>query len=336
VIAYDDRRTSFDNFTSLHVDCSLSDEKLAKFKHDHGQLEHKINENDDSDISYIEIIPMKLVGNLILKCRLKSFSIDEQLNIEFVKGIEFDHENDGIKLLYMNDKLTDSHLNILGGSGYFKLTSEKENEEYIKMSVGQTNSRQIILKPIRRGNTKLIVIDQCLPLSSRLEYNKTSLLYLQAYDSNGNHFDLDESTVQLMNIHVNQSNPLLSIEYEPKSNLNSYTIAYRLKTIDCGRTYLHFYSKQRQQQRESSQIEFEVFQPLTIEPKSLSLLPLSTYQLTILGGPQLSGTTVEWSTNDTNIIQIHPNNIIETKHLGYALVKARVIGIDPLADKVRS
>ncbi|CAF4522953.1 unnamed protein product, partial [Didymodactylos carnosus] len=193
----------------LHVDCSLSDEKLAKFKHDHGQLEHKINENDDSDISYIEIIPMKLVGNLILKCRLKSFSIDEQLNIEFVKGIEFDHENDGIKLLYMNDKLTDSHLNILGGSGYFKLTSEKENEEYIKMSVGQTNSRQIILKPIRRGNTKLIVIDQCLPLSqaeldiivtdlyelkifgsSRLEYNKTSLLYLQAYDSNGNHFDL--------------------------------------------------------------------------------------------------------------------------------------------------
>ncbi|CAF1660843.1 unnamed protein product, partial [Didymodactylos carnosus] len=87
---------------------------------------------------------------------------------------------------------------------------------------------------------------------------------------------------------------------------------------------------------ESSQIEFEVFQPLTIEPKSLSLLPLSTYQLTILGGPQLSGTTVEWSTNDTNIIQIHPNNIIETKHLGYALVKARVIGIDPLADKVRS
>ncbi|CAF0750806.1 unnamed protein product [Didymodactylos carnosus] len=351
VTAYDERRRQFDNFTSLHVDCSISNKELAKFKQDHGKLDHKINENDDSDIAYVEIIPKKIGGNLTLTCRLKSSLIDEQLNIEFVKGIQFDHENDGIKLLHMNDKSVGSRLNILGGSGYFKFEmNEKEKEAYIKLYNEPDNSRQIIMKPVRRGNTQLTVIDQCLPLSqaqldihvadlyelkvfgsSRLENNKTSLLYLQVYDSNGNYFDLDDSTFQLMDIHVNQSNPLLSIEYEPKSNLNSYTIAYRLKANECGRTYLQFYSKQ--QHRRSSQIEFEVFQSLVLEPKSLTLLPLSTYQLSIIGGPQLPGTTVEWSTNDTNIIQIHANNIIEAKHLGYALVKARVVGMDRLAAK---
>ena len=37
----------------------------------------------------------------------------------------------------------------------------------------------------------------------------------------------------------------------------------------------------------SNLIEFEIYQKLRIEPKELNVLPLSTIQLTIVGGSQM-------------------------------------------------
>ena len=215
----------------------------------------------------------------------------------------------------------------------------------------ENNSRLVYIKPLNYGRTTLMIIDQCLPLSrkkldiivsdidqlkvvgrSRLELNSTSVIYIQAMDSDGYLFNLT-NIYHLMNIIIEQSQKpeILSIEYEPKLNLDHQTLAYKIHTLDIGRTNVRIYAMHVK----SNLIEFEVYQKLRIEPKELNVLPLSTIQLMIMGGSQLSGTTIEWSTNDTNIVDLEINNIFKTKQIGHAVVRAKSIGIDPLLGKVR-
>jgi hypothetical protein len=217
--------------------------------------------------------------------------------------------------------------------------------------MNEDNSRLIYIKPLNYGRTTLMIIDQCLPSSkkkidviisdidqlkvvgrSRLELNSTSLINIQALDADGNLFNLT-NIYHLMNIIIKQSQKpeILFIDYEPKSNPDHRTLAYRIHTLDIGRTNVRFYSLNVK----SNLIEFEVYQKLRIEPKELNVLPLSTIQLTIIGGSQMPGTTIEWSTNDTKIVDLDRNNIFKTKQIGHAIIRAKSIGIDPLLGKVR-
>jgi hypothetical protein len=330
ILAYDENQISFDNFTSLKLDCSIkSADNLADL--------HMANP--------LEIIPKSKPGKILLKCSLDK--IDQQLEIEFISNIQISNP---IQLIYINE--TYSPLEISGGSGYFKFqTNELSTNPLIHLLMTENNSRLVYIKPLNFGRTTLMIIDQCLPLSrkqidvivsdidqlkiigrSRLELNTTSVIYIQAMDSNGYLFNLT-NIYHLMNIIIEQSQKpgILGFEYEPKLNLDHQTIAYKVQTLDIGRTNVRFYAIHVK----SNLIEFEVYQKLRIEPKELNVLPLSTIQLMIIGGSQLSGTTIEWSTNDTNIVDLEINNIFKTKQIGHAVVQAKSIGIDPLLGKVR-
>ncbi|CAF4473756.1 unnamed protein product [Rotaria sp. Silwood2] len=215
--------------------------------------------------------------------------------------------------------------------------------------MNDNNSRLIYIKPLNYGRTNLIIIDQCLPSSiknldiiisdidqlkifgrSRLELNTTSLIYVQAVDFDGNLFNLT-NIYHLINIIIEQTlKPnILFIEYESKSNLDYQTLAYRIHTLDIGRTHVKFYALNIK----SNIIEFEVYEKLRIYPKELNVLPLSTIQLMIIGSSQMLGTTIEWSTNNTDIIDLEINNIFKTKTIGHAIVQAKSIGYDPLLGK---
>jgi nuclear pore complex protein Nup210 len=329
ILAYDENKILFDNFTSLKIDCSIkSKENLAEL----------IQFNDQ-----LEIIPKEKSGKILLKCSVDK--IEQQLQIEFISNIQI---KNSIKLIYINESL--SPLEIHGGSSYFKFqTNELSDNQLIHLLMNETNSRLIFLKPLNYGRTTLMIIDQCLPLSkkkidviisdidqlkifgrSRLELNTTSLIYLQALDSEGNLFNLT-NIYHLLNIIIKQSlkPEILSIDYESKSNIDYETLAYRIQGLIIGRTNMKFYTINIK----SHLIEFEVYEKLRIEPKELNILPLSTIQLIILGGSQMPGTTIEWSTNDTNILDLEINNIFKTKQIGHAIIRAKSIGIDPLLGK---
>ncbi|UJR15428.1 hypothetical protein I4U23_002373 [Adineta vaga] len=325
ILAYNENQVLFDNFTSLKLDCSIkSSDDLADLR---------LN-------NPLEIIPKQKPGKILLKCSVDK--IEQQLEIEFISNIQLVN---AIKLIYINESL--SPLEILGGSGYFKFqTNELSTNPILHLLMSEDNSRLVYLKPLNYGRTTLMIIDQCLPSSrkqldvivaeldhlkisgrSRLEINTTSLIYIQAMDMDGNLFNLT-NIYHLINVQIEQSQKpeILFIEYEPKSNPNHHTLAYRLHTLDIGRTNLKFSALHIK----SISIEFEVYRKLRIEPRELNILPLSTIQLRIIGGSQLPGTTVEWSTNDTNIVDLETNNIFKTKQIGQAIVQAKSIGIDPL------
>ena len=325
IIAYNENQIPFDNFTSLKIDCSIkSKQNLAEL--------HLNNP--------LEIHPKQKPGKILLKCSVDK--IDQQLEIEFISNIQISNP---IQLIYINESY--SPLQIHGGSGYFKFqTNELSTNPLINLLKNENNSRIIYIKPLNYGRTILMIIDQCLPLSkkrvdiiisdidqlkisgrSRLELNTTSLIYIQALDFDGNLFNLT-NIYQLINIYIKQSSKpeILSIEYEPKSNKDYQTLAYRIETLTIGRTNLRFYTMNIK----SNLIEFEIYQKLHIDPQELNILPLSTIQLNIIGGSQISGTIIEWSTNDTNIIDLELNNIFKTKQIGHAIIYAKSIGYDPL------
>ncbi|CAF0984646.1 unnamed protein product [Adineta steineri] len=325
IIAYNENQIPFDNFTSLKLDCSIkSNEDLADLR---------LN-------NPLEIIPKQKPGKILLQCSIDK--IEQQIEIEFISNIQL---LNSVKLIYINESL--SPLEISGGSGYFKFqTNELATNPLIHLIITEDNPRLVYIKPLNFGHTTLMIIDQCLPSSkkkldviisdidhlkifgrSRLELNTTSLVYVQAMDIDGNLFNLT-NIYHLINIVIEQSRKptILFIEYEPKSNIDHQTIAYRIHTLDIGRTNLRFHTIHIK----SNLIEFEVYEKLRIEPRELNVLPLSTIQLKIIGGSQLSGTTIEWLTNDTNIVDLETNNIFKTKHVGHAVIHAKSIGIDPL------
>lgn len=330
VIAYNEQQISFTNFSSLKLDCTIK------------------SQDDLADLNMkqpLEIIPKSKPGKVLLHCSIDK--IEQQLEIEFVKNIEIINS---VKLIYINESL--SPLEIHGGSGYFKFqTNELSTNPIIHLLVNDNNSRLIFIKPLNYGRTNLIITDQCLPSStkkldvivsdidklkvvgrSRLEINTTSLIYIQAMDSEGNLFNLT-NIYHLINLIIEQSQKpeILFIEYEPKSNLDYQTIAYRVHALDIGRTNVKFSALNIK----SNIVEFEVYEKLRIQPKELNVLPLSMIQLTVIGGSQMPGTTIEWSTSDTNIVDLEINNIFQTKAIGHAIVRAKSIGIDPLLGKVR-
>ncbi|CAF1321374.1 unnamed protein product [Rotaria sordida] len=331
IIAYNEQKISFTNFSSLNIDCSIKSQDYLADLH--------INNNKNQ----LEIIPKHKPGKILLHCSVDK--IEQQLEIEFITNIQLINP---IKLIYINESL--SPLDIQGGSGYFKFQiNDLSTNSLIELLMNETNSRLIYIKPLNYGRTNLIIIDQCLPLStktldiivsdidqlkifgrSRLELNTTSLIYIQAIDSDGNLFNLT-NIYRLINIIIEQSlKPnILFIEYESKSNLDYQTLAYRIHTLNIGRTYVKFYALNIK----SNVIEFEVYEKLHIYPKQLNILPLSTIQLMIIGGSQILGTNIEWSTNNTDIIDLEINNVFKTKTIGYAIVRAKSIGYDPLLGK---
>ena len=330
VIVYNEQQIPFNNFSSLKLDCSLkSKDNLANFHIKDQQ---------------IQITPKRKAGKVLLKCSIDK--IEQQLEIEFITNIFIKNV---IKLIYINESL--SPLEIPGGSGYFKFqTAELSTDPLINLLINEDNSRLIYIKPLNYGRTTLTIIDQCLPTStkkidiivsdidririfgrSRLELNITSLIHVQAMNFDGNLFNLT-NVYHLINISIEQScqPEILFIEYEPKSNLDYQTLAYRIRTLDIGRTNVKFNAKDVK----SNMIEFEVYLKLRIEPKELSVLPLSTIQLMIIGGSHTAEITVEWSSNNTDIVDLEINNIFKTKRIGHAIVQAKSIGYDPLLGEV--
>ncbi|CAF1020972.1 unnamed protein product [Adineta ricciae] len=325
VLAYDENQIPFDNFTSLKLDCSIKSHKNLADLHVQNPL---------------EIIPKHKSGKILLKCSVDK--IEQQLEIEFISDIQLPNP---IKLIYINESL--SPLEISSGSGYFKFqTNELTTNPLIHLLMSEDSSRLVYIKPLNYGRTTLMIIDQCLPSSrkqldvivadlghlkisgrSRLELNTTTLIYIQAMDIDGNLFNLT-NIYDMINIQLEQSQKpeILFIEYEPKSNRDHYTLAYRIHTLDIGRTNVKFSALNVK----STSIEFEVYPKLRIEPRELNVLPLSTIQFRIIGGSQLPGTTIEWSTNDTKIVDLESSNIFKTKQIGHAVVQAKSVGIDPL------
>ena len=328
VIAYDEQHTPFDNFTSLKLHCSIKPKDTLAELHRNNPL---------------EIIPKGKPGEILLKCSVDH--IEQQLQIEFISNIQI---SSSVKVIYINESL--SPLHIPGGSGYFKFqTNELSTNPIIHLSMNEDNSRLVHIKPLNFGRTTLMIIDQCLPSStkkleviiadidqlkvfgrSRLEQNTTSLIYVQALDVDGNLFNLT-NIYHLMNINVKQSHKpeILFIEYEPTSNVDHQTLAYRVHALDLGRSNVRFYALNIK----SNLVDFEVYQKLRIDPKELNILPLSTIQLSIIGGSQMPGTTIEWSTDDPAIVDLETNNIFKTKQIGHATVRAKSIGVDPLLGK---
>ncbi|CAM2724226.1 unnamed protein product [Rotaria socialis] len=326
IIAYNEHQIPFTNFSSLKTDCSIkSNGHLADLHMNKNQL---------------EVIPKSQPGKILLHCSVDK--IEQQLEIEFITNIQIPSP---IKLIYINESL--SPLDIYGGSGYFTFeTNGLSTNPLIELITNDVNSRLVFIKPLNFGRTNLKIVDQCLPSStksmeiiiaeidrlkisgrSRLELNTTSLIYIQAMDSDGNLFNLT-NIYHLINIMIEQSQKpdILSIEYEPKSNLDHQTLAYRVHTLDIGRTHVKFYALNVK----STLIEFEVYEKLQIQPKEVSVLPLSMVQLMIKGGSQMAGTTIEWSTNNTDVLDLEINNIFKTKTIGHAIARAKSIGFDPL------
>ncbi len=65
-------------------------------------------------------------------------------------------------------------------------------------------------------------------------------------------------------------------------------------------------------------------EPVTVQPRNVTLAPFESFQLRIYLTPELTGLPVAWSSTDTSVAQVTPTGIVTAGGSGFAKIFASV------------
>lgn len=263
-------------------------------------------------------------------------SIESELNFMIVNGslLPFDRITIYIK--------STQKIKILQGSGHYELSITNPNKVIAEFD----HSRQeIIIKPQEIGETSITVFDRCLSslkqvltisvvamekielrVTSRVERTmqvEAIIRLLTVNDEplkiNSDNLDTYELSVNVVNEHI------LSMELaDDQSRLQDGEIRYRVTGLIVGETKLSVSSRNNAKIIAVSSIQ--VFPPLQLLPKNLTILVGASMQVSYRGGPQ-PDVVVQLEAVDEKMLRIE-SAVVSGLRLGQTRVIGRCIGFD--------
>ncbi|CAD5227696.1 unnamed protein product [Bursaphelenchus okinawaensis] len=239
-------------------------------------------------------------------------------------------------IVIWNQKGARATVTLHGGSGQFYIDHTLSGtyvSAYLLPNKERTET-QIQLSPVREGVTKLVVQDLCIigheieiPVkvteiskieikgSEFVELNGDIHLDIVITDVEGKEFALED--IQEINLNLEYNDQLIILK---KEGLLSYK-ATGLK-IGVTRITVSAISATTKTIR-SAQHHLQVFSPLVLDPKEVTLIPESVFELEVLGGPKPLR-DVHYEMNNTAIAKISEGLIRSTQTLGYSSITAAI------------
>ncbi|XP_050451905.1 nuclear pore membrane glycoprotein 210 [Cataglyphis hispanica] len=253
------------------------------------------------------------------------------------------------KLMILNDSSMKSYLQVSQGSGYYEFvlsSNEIANIRYMDAT------RTISVTPRRPGMLRMTLVDLCLPSKSaevylevqqlatieveivnKIEKGKCVTAALKLYDTNDHVVRLPSPDA--LDFRVEIDNKYIEIEQLPANEQVTAPyeqILYKIHGVLEGESQLTFIKKGDREIR-SETITVQVFLPLRIQPRNLTILIGTIYQMQTIGGPL--NAEIEYSTESGDILRVEPRNgILEGKSAGRTRVRVRAIGLDAKGNKV--
>lgn len=250
------------------------------------------------------------------------------------------------KLMILNDPTSISYLQASQGSGYYEFVLSSDEIADIRYL---DTTRTISVIPRRPGVLRITLVDLCLPSKPaevhvevqqlavievdtvrKIEKGKCVTAALRLYDTNGHLVRLPSQSA--LDFHTDIDNGHVKIQQLPANEQGAAPyerILYKIHGVSEGESRLTFV---RKGEIRSDPVTVQVFLPLRVQPRNLTILIGTIYQVQTVGGPP--NAEIEFSTEDGNVLHIDRNGIFEGRSAGQTKVHARAVGFDARGNKV--
>ncbi|VDO36692.1 unnamed protein product [Onchocerca flexuosa] len=315
-----------DSLTSLKVNWKISDKNMAH-----------IEEDKESELSEVRGIlkPREIVGVVEIIATMRTYKIGNRqfhLPQELQSKMQIDVVQDAQAVpsvaVLLNEKRASKTIQLEHGSGHFALVAYDSRIMNAKISNGMVQ-----VSPLAVGKSKLKFMDLCLNKNFTATVSVTDVeeilveapefialdteqeLQLKIRDMEGFFFVTDDADI--MNVQLNVSSNVLMI-----TRIDA--LHYILRGNVVGVVTLRA-SARRTNGRilQSQSHNIQVYAPFQLQPKLITLIPDSVFQLEISGGPQPLP-AVQYRLNNTSVAIVGSNGLITSKAVGYTKIVGSV------------
>ncbi|KAK3608986.1 hypothetical protein CHS0354_020538 [Potamilus streckersoni] len=349
----------FDNFSSLEFDWVLSDKSL-------GSLQESANLLDDvvlspsgkkKVITYRTFSPVGVIGNQRVTVSVSRYRrnylkmanavIDEKIFPAITKFVELKLVEEAVvdpnSLSVFNHASNRVLMSIHKGSGYFHVEGERSGVvdlQYLE------KKQQIQVIPIMDGSQMITVYDLCIAtrtpptaaiyvtgvgtiqlfIIDKVEVGKDVIAKVQVLDVNGHR--LYASFFPLMDLKLYAASKIVSIRPDFNNNPDEYTAAFMIHGSSIGHTSLKAVTEPAVGRTIASQPRpFEVFPPLQLMPRNITLIIGAQFQVQHKGGPSPQCTVV-YEIHNSKISTVSSSGLLDAQSLGSTSVVGQAVGQD--------
>lgn len=253
------------------------------------------------------------------------------------------------KLMVLNDPTAKYYLQVSQGSGYYEFVLSADDIADIRYI---ESTKAISITPKKFGILNLALVDLCLPSKpaeaiievqqlavieietvNKIEKGKCIVAALKLSDTNGHIIKLP--SLNALEFKAEVDNECIEVKQLPASEHGNapYTqLLYMIYGMAEGESQLTFVNKGGDREIQSESATIQVFLPLRVFPKNLTILVGTVYQVQTMGGP--SNAEIEFSTKSNDILNIDRNGIFEGKSVGQTKIIVRAVGLNAKGNKV--
>lgn len=253
------------------------------------------------------------------------------------------------RLQVLNDPNAKYSLQVTQGSGYYEFVLSSEEIADIRFV---EPTKTITVVPKKSGELRVALVDLCLVSApaeaiiqvqqlaaievntvSKVEKGKCVEAAVKFYDTNGDTIRLP--SLEAVSLITETDNENIKVKLLPSAEQGTAPydqVLYVIHGVEEGETRLTFSSGDKDEKILSKLVVVQVFTPLRMNPKNLTILANSVYQVTTLGGP--SNAEIEFTTGDDQVVTVDRIGVMEGKAIGKTTVIARAIGFNSKGNKI--
>ncbi|XP_033126135.1 nuclear pore membrane glycoprotein 210-like [Anneissia japonica] len=358
VFAADSLGRQFDNFTSLVITWESTDKQYIALT-----TPQAVYTDLDGDVpgskvlkAHGMVVMLTRPGSVTLTATTNSYraAMFKKLGIKQKERIE-PALSDFLSLLLVGETTFDpktitifnhpsnkAMLTITGGSGHFLI---KENVKDITSIKYDDKKRIVKVSPLNDGIQTVTVYDLCLEMthhaSARVQVAGIESIDLAVVDKvqienevvakvrilDAANNPLVASVSDLVGLKLTSGSEIISIRADTYASSDRNVSQFIIHGRSLGSTSLIASAAIHDRQITSRVKTIQVFPPLRLQPRNITLLVGSVFQVRSTGGPQPQS-LVEFSIAQLHIANISTGGIVEALKLGHTRVTGRAVGSD--------
>ncbi|ESO84308.1 hypothetical protein LOTGIDRAFT_236288 [Lottia gigantea] len=361
-IVTDSSGRKFDNFSSLAIEWKLSDNQLAELEDTTDLTVDITTDNDGKKLvkAFQTVHPFGVEGSVVVTATIVSYkssyfkiacsSLSEVVHPTISKSLELLLRQEAViepsRISVFNHPSNKVTIEVQKGSGYFHLDDVETDTMSIKYDAKQ---KAVLVNPIKDGSKSITVYDLCLEVTDhpsatvhvsgvggvdviildKVEVGKELKAKVQVLDIHGN--PLLSSFFSLMNLKLEGGSDIITVRPAANQPSDKITAFYTVHGSYVGHTNVRASVKlPNGQVIYSSPKPLEVFPPLRLDPKNITLIVGAKFQVLAHGGPQPQS-NVEFSIKDSKISTVSGGGMLEALEIGSTRVVGKAVGTDSLS-----
>jgi len=236
------------------------------------------------------------------------------------------------------------NLQVNQGSGYYEFVLSSEEIA----DVNYLESIRILeVIPKTDGLLKLALIDLCLvskpaiaeiqvlgvgsirvEVPDRVERGQCISAIVRLYDTTDNPLPVPNS--EFLDLRPVPDSGIISVkvqQQDKKAPLPLGEIRYIVTGLELGETGLKFVSGRGKREIQSQRVFIQVFPPLRLSPRNMTLIVGSKFQIMSRGGPQPDA-NVEYTVASAGIVSISASGVVTGDKLGASVITGKAVGVN--------